>query len=120
MKPEVPMTPPDRGRGQALAGLWCGLGAFIAAVLAAFAGVSATSGVFGMTSGEGVLLAIAALPLALVGVVLSIWGWKSTSRRSLAIAGLVFSLLFIVIFCLGAAVIDVSWSLCSRQPTGCI
>jgi hypothetical protein len=111
------MPPPDQGRGLALAGFWCGLGAFIASVLA---GISATSGVPGMSSGEGLLLAIAALPLALAGVILSFLGRKSTSRRGLAIAGLVFSLLFIGLFCLGAAVIEVSWSLCSRQPTGCI
>ncbi len=32
--PEVPMTPPDQGRGLALAGFLCGLGAIIASALA--------------------------------------------------------------------------------------
>ncbi len=58
VKPEVPMPPSDQGRGRALAGFWCGLGAIIASVLA---GIFTSGAVPGRTSGEGALLFVSAL-----------------------------------------------------------
>ncbi len=115
------MISPDREARAALAGFLCGLGSFIASVLAS---LNFSAGLFltffvssgaepGLSIGEVVLLLIVAFPVALVGLVLSVRGRHSTSRRRLARAGMIFSFLALVPFLVVLVVVSLTWTYCS-------
>jgi hypothetical protein len=119
--PAVPLPAPDPVARLALAGFLCGLGSFIASMLASLNVIAGLFLTFFVSSGaepglslsEVLLLLIAAFPVALVGLILSVRGRHSTTRHRLARAGIIFSCIALLPFVVAIVVVFQTLSYCS-------